>query len=129
MPLRNLTAKRKSACHSKLPNRALVSSGKSTLLQGRMQDFGHYKAINTNKCVHATPLRSGFQTIVLFYIDYYCTCIGGLETEAVITNKCVPLRYVLVSRLLWFCGFKGLHVFHRRFALYVTCAGLVSLLR
>ena len=28
--------------------------------------IGNYKAINTNKCVHATPLRSGFQTIVLF---------------------------------------------------------------
>ena len=34
--------------------------------------------------------------------------VGGLETEAIITNKCVPLRYVLVSRLLWFCGFKRL---------------------
>ena len=30
--------------------------------------------------------------------------LGGLETEAIITNKCVPLSYVLVSRLLWFCG-------------------------
>ena len=35
--------------------------------------------------------------------------VGGLETDANITNKCVPLRYVLVSRLLWFCGFKRLY--------------------
>ena len=37
--------------------------------------------------------------------------VGGLETEAIITNKCVPLSYVLVSRLLWFCGFKRLVCF------------------
>ena len=37
--------------------------------------------------------------------------LGGLETERIITNKCVPLRYVLVSRLLWFCGFIRLVCF------------------
>ena len=33
--------------------------------------------------------------------------VGGLQTEAIITNTCMPLRYFLVSRLLWFCGFNG----------------------
>ena len=37
--------------------------------------------------------------------------VGGFETKAIITNKCVPPRYVLVSRLLWFCGFQWLVYF------------------
>ena len=45
-----------------------------------------------------------------FFVHFFpqIVHVGGLETEAIITNKCVPLRYVLVSRLLWFCGFKWL---------------------
>ena len=31
--------------------------------------------------------------------------------ETIITNKCVPLRYVLISRLLWLCGFIRLVCF------------------
>ena len=37
--------------------------------------------------------------------------LGGLETETITTNKLLPLRYFLISRLLWFCGFIRLVCF------------------
>ena len=52
--------------------------------------------------------RNFFVHIPNFSTD--CTC-RGLETKAIITNECVSLRYVLVSRLLWFYEFKWLVCF------------------
>ena len=69
------------------------------------------QAVNSIIQRHNIRVRKNFLHTFLIFLQI--VHVGGLETEAIITNKCVPLRYALVSRLFWF---------------YVTCAGLVSLL-
>lgn len=100
-------------------NRCVGTCMRFSLLFEPLKIYHHIPADDLLQAVNSVTLarENIFYTHSNFSTD--CTWIrnGGNHNP-----RATPLRSGFQAII------KGLHVFHRRFALYVTCAGLVSLL-